>query len=150
MPAPRDPPPRPPPPPVITMPSVEIANMPPNNHDVGLPGPRTAMKPTEPSSMTTGSSRARMPAGTTRSGSGGSWPFRATDGQLSTGGPMVPERPYSRLTVLAPRRAVDVALPADVPVADLVPMVLELVGEPDPSSAWRPEPFRLSGVAGGP
>jgi type VII secretion integral membrane protein EccD len=63
---------------------------------------------------------------------------------------MVPERPYSRLTVLAPRRTVDVALPADVPVADLVPMVLELVGEPDPNSAWRPEPFRLSGVAGGP
>lgn len=62
---------------------------------------------------------------------------------------MVPEHPYSRLTVLAPRRTVDVALPADVPVADLVPMVLELVGEPDPNSAWRPEPWRLSGVAGG-
>ncbi len=63
---------------------------------------------------------------------------------------MVPERPYSRLTVLAPRHAVDVALPADIPVADLVPMVLELVGEPDPHSAWRPEPWRLTGAAGGP
>ncbi len=63
---------------------------------------------------------------------------------------MVPERPYSRLTVLAPRHTVDVALPADVPVAELVPMVLELVGEPDPGDAWRPEPWRLSGVAGGP
>jgi len=55
---------------------------------------------------------------------------------------------YCRLTVLAPRRRVDVALPADVPVSELVPMVLELVGEPD--SQWRPEPWRLSGVGGGP
>ena len=37
---------------------------------------------------------------------------------------------YCRVTVLAPRTRVDVALPADLPVAELVPMVLELVGEP--------------------
>jgi type VII secretion integral membrane protein EccD len=43
---------------------------------------------------------------------------------------------------------VDVALPSDVPVAELVPMVLELVGEP--GTPWRPEPWRLSGAAGGP
>jgi len=41
----------------------------------------------------------------------------------------VAEQPFCRLTVLAPRRRVDVALPSDVPVAELVPMVLELVGE---------------------
>lgn len=58
------------------------------------------------------------------------------------------DHPYCRLTVLAPRRSVDVALPADVPVSDLVPMVLELVGEP--GREWRPEPWRLCGVAGGP
>jgi len=62
---------------------------------------------------------------------------------------VVAERPYCRLTVLAPRRRVDVALPADVPVAELVPMVLDLVGEPGPG-ARRPEPWRLSGAAGGP
>ena len=39
-------------------------------------------------------------------------------------------QPFCRLTVLAPRHRVDVALPSDVPVAELVPMVLELVGEP--------------------
>src|ERR1700754_4306048 len=55
---------------------------------------------------------------------------------------------YCRLTVLAPRARVDVALPADVPVAELVPMVLELVGEP--VFGLRPLPWRLSGVAGGP
>lgn len=54
---------------------------------------------------------------------------------------------YCRVTVLAPRSRVDVALPTDVPVAELVPMVLELVGEPVP---WhRPVPWRLSGPAGG-
>ena len=43
-----------------------------------------------------------------------------------------PDPTYCRLTVLAPRARVDVALPADLPVAELVPMVLELVGEPAP------------------
>jgi type VII secretion integral membrane protein EccD len=60
----------------------------------------------------------------------------------------VAEQPFCRLTVLAPRRRVDVALPSDVPVAELVPMVLELVGEP--GTAAPPRPWRLSGVVGGP
>ena len=59
------------------------------------------------------------------------------------------DRPFCRLTVLAPRLRVDVALPSDVPVAELVPMVLELVGEPERSGVVRPRPWRLSGVAGG-
>ncbi len=66
---------------------------------------------------------------------------------------MVAERPYCRLTVLAPRSSVDVALPADVPVAELTPMVLELVGEPTHGSGggpWRPQPWQLTGAAGGP
>lgn len=66
---------------------------------------------------------------------------------------MAAEQPYCRLTVLAPRSSVDVALPADVPVAELTPMVLELIGEPAPGSgggAWRPQPWLLTGAAGGP
>ncbi|WP_214408325.1 EsaB/YukD family protein, partial [Pseudonocardia lacus] len=55
---------------------------------------------------------------------------------------------YCRLTVLAPRTTVDVALPADIPVAELVPMLLELVGEPLPGRP--PRPWRLRGPAGGP
>lgn len=54
---------------------------------------------------------------------------------------------YARVTVLAPRHRVDVALPADVPVGELVPMVLELIGEP--SGGHGPRPWRLTGVTGG-
>jgi type VII secretion integral membrane protein EccD len=56
--------------------------------------------------------------------------------------------PYCRLTVLAPRGAVDVALPSDVPVAELVPMMLDLVGEP--VFGMRPVPWRLTGAGGAP
>lgn len=62
--------------------------------------------------------------------------------------PPVVDTAYCRLTVLSARVRVDVALPADVPVAELVPMVLELMGEPRPGR--RPEPWRLRGAAGGP
>ncbi|GAA4548041.1 type VII secretion integral membrane protein EccD [Pseudonocardia xishanensis] len=54
---------------------------------------------------------------------------------------------YRRVTVLGPRSMVDVALPADVAVAELAPMLLELLGEP-PSPA--PVPWRLDGIAGAP
>jgi type VII secretion integral membrane protein EccD len=70
-------------------------------------------------------------------------------GELVERGALVADQPFCRLTVLAPRRRVDVALPSDVPVADLVSMVLELVGEPERSDAGLPRPWRLSGVAGG-
>src|SRR6478735_3702015 len=63
-------------------------------------------------------------------------------------GARVAGQPFCRLTVRAPRQRVDVALPSDVPVAELVPMVLELVGEPGRGVA--PRPWRLSGIAGGP
>src|SRR5689334_9817674 len=77
------------------------------------------------------------------------WPFRRTrpSTRCTMTRPVPPAPAYCRLTVLAPRASVDVALPADVPVADLVPMVLELVGEPAPGQP--PRPWRLSGAAGG-
>ena len=54
---------------------------------------------------------------------------------------------YCRLTVLAPGTRADVAVPADVPAAELVPMLMELFGRHgDPA---RPEPWRLTGVTGG-
>jgi type VII secretion integral membrane protein EccD len=56
--------------------------------------------------------------------------------------------PYCRVTVLAPRATVDLALPADVPVAELVPMMLDLVGEP--VFGVRPMSWRLTGAAGAP
>ncbi len=54
---------------------------------------------------------------------------------------------YCRLTVLTPGNHADIALPVDVPVADLVPMLMELLGEQgDPA---RPVPWRLTGPIGG-
>jgi type VII secretion integral membrane protein EccD len=60
----------------------------------------------------------------------------------------VPAPPaYCRLTVLAPGTRADVAVPADVPAAELVPMLMELFGRHgDPA---RPEPWRLTGATGG-
>jgi type VII secretion integral membrane protein EccD len=51
--------------------------------------------------------------------------------------------------VLAPGRRVDVALPHDLPMAELNPLVLELLGEPARSPA-RPEPWRFTGATGAP
>src|SRR3954469_3811605 len=42
---------------------------------------------------------------------------------------------HCRGTVGAPPRRVDVALPADVPLAELLPELLRLIGEPVPTSA---------------
>ena len=55
---------------------------------------------------------------------------------------------YCRVTVLAPGRRVDVALPADVPLAEVVPLVLELLGAPRPGG--RADPWRFTGATGGP
>jgi type VII secretion integral membrane protein EccD len=44
---------------------------------------------------------------------------------------------YSRVTVLAPRTRIDVALPADVAVADLLPMLLDMAKEVTPDGGAR-------------
>ncbi|TCP53241.1 type VII secretion integral membrane protein EccD [Tamaricihabitans halophyticus] len=44
---------------------------------------------------------------------------------------------FSRVTVVAPRTRIDVALPADVPVADLMPMLLEMAKETSPDGGTR-------------
>jgi type VII secretion integral membrane protein EccD len=55
---------------------------------------------------------------------------------------------YCRVTVLAPGRRVDVALPVDVPLAELVPLVLELLGGLERTA--RPDPWTFTGTSGGP
>ncbi|MFC5951065.1 type VII secretion integral membrane protein EccD [Pseudonocardia lutea] len=57
---------------------------------------------------------------------------------------------YRRVTVLAPACRLDVALPADLAIAELVPMVRELLGEPRPGAGRGPAPWRLDGAAGAP
>ncbi|KAA9162887.1 type VII secretion integral membrane protein EccD [Amycolatopsis acidicola] len=44
---------------------------------------------------------------------------------------------FSRVTVVAPRTRIDVALPADVAVADLLPMLLEMARETSPDGGAR-------------
>ncbi|MBW0105528.1 EsaB/YukD family protein, partial [Pseudonocardia sp. KRD291] len=57
---------------------------------------------------------------------------------------------WARVGVITPRGRVDLALPADVPVAELVPMVLELIAQPAAGAGGAPQPWRFSGPAGGP
>lgn len=63
----------------------------------------------------------------------------------ATSGP-VPGR-WTRVGVHTPRGRLDVALPADVAVAELVPMVRELLGR---ATADTPQAWRFTGPAGGP
>jgi type VII secretion integral membrane protein EccD len=44
---------------------------------------------------------------------------------------------FSRVTVVAPRTRIDVALPADIAVADLLPMLLEMAREATPDGGAR-------------
>jgi type VII secretion integral membrane protein EccD len=44
---------------------------------------------------------------------------------------------FSRVTVVAPRTRIDVALPADVAVADLLPMLLDMANETSPDGGAR-------------
>ena len=44
---------------------------------------------------------------------------------------------FSRVTVVAPRTRIDVALPADVAVADLLPMLLDMAKEATPDGGAR-------------
>ena len=172
------------------IPTVEIANIPPNSRDDGAGGPR-ATNPSEPSSMTAGSSRSSIPAGTGRSGSGGGSIASSPPGtrgrhprdraistvhrasvspcpRLLRNGPAgTPARPIvgSRTDISwpfrknrsrhAPRRRLPCATPpaplpvdrahpgrprrrrsaGDVPVAELLPMLLELFRDPRAAGA---------------
>ena len=59
-----------------------------------------------------------------------------------------PAPTYARVTLLVAGRRVDLALPVDVALAELVPMVLELASPP--GGGRPPVPWRISGVTGGP
>lgn len=57
---------------------------------------------------------------------------------------------FTRVAVVAPRSRVDVALPTDVPVVDLLPGLLEMVGERSPDGGSAHDGWRLTGVDGRP
>ncbi|HET9255372.1 MAG TPA: type VII secretion integral membrane protein EccD, partial [Pseudonocardiaceae bacterium] len=50
----------------------------------------------------------------------------------NTNGTVPPPTVFSRVTIVAPRTRVDLALPSDIPVANLLPMLLSMVGEASP------------------
>jgi hypothetical protein len=75
---------------------------------------------------TTGSSAAS-------SGAAGSTAPAPAGRAASGGGAAV----FSRVTVVAPRTRIDVALPSDVAVADLLPMLLEMARESTPDGGAR-------------
>lgn len=55
---------------------------------------------------------------------------------------------FTRVLVVAPRTRVDVALPADVPVVDLMPLLLEMVGERQEDGDAEPSGWVLAPVGG--
>jgi type VII secretion integral membrane protein EccD len=57
---------------------------------------------------------------------------------------------FTRVTVVAPRTRIDVALPADVSVADLLPMLLEMAKEVTPDGGARHGGWCLARLGEGP
>ncbi|MEU4742431.1 type VII secretion integral membrane protein EccD [Actinosynnema sp. NPDC023658] len=57
---------------------------------------------------------------------------------------------FSRVTVVAPRTRIDVALPADVSVADLLPMLLDMAKEATPDGGVRHGGWALAKLGEGP
>ena len=57
---------------------------------------------------------------------------------------------FSRVTVVAPRTRIDVALPADVAVADLLPMLLDMAKEATPDGGVRHGGWALAKLGEGP
>ncbi|MDD7926015.1 type VII secretion integral membrane protein EccD [Actinomycetospora chibensis] len=63
---------------------------------------------------------------------------------VGSAGSAAPVTAASRVSVLAPRTRVDVALPPDVPLADLLPALLDMTGEPAAGArggAWTLAPL---------
>ncbi|HEY3258823.1 MAG TPA: type VII secretion integral membrane protein EccD, partial [Pseudonocardiaceae bacterium] len=60
----------------------------------------------------------------------------------------VPTTVFSRVTVVAPHTRIDVALPSDVAVADLLPMLLEMAHEQSPDGGSRHGGWCLATLGG--
>lgn len=56
---------------------------------------------------------------------------------------------YARVVVVAPRTRVDLALPVDVPVVDLLPLLLEMVGERGDDGGGQHGGWQLTLLGGG-
>lgn len=58
-------------------------------------------------------------------------------------------KPFARVVVIAPRTRVDLALPVDVPLVDLLPLLLEMVGERSDDGGGRHGGWQLARLGSG-
>jgi type VII secretion integral membrane protein EccD len=68
--------------------------------------------------------------------------------QSATGSPVHTFTVFSRVTVVAPRTRIDLALPSDVAVANLLPMLLRMAGEASPDGGSRHGGWCLAKLGG--
>jgi len=66
----------------------------------------------------------------------------------NTGSTVQPSTVFSRVTVVAPRTRIDLALPSDVAVANLLPMLLKMAGESSPDGGSRHGGWCLARLGG--
>ncbi|HWR46973.1 MAG TPA: type VII secretion integral membrane protein EccD [Pseudonocardiaceae bacterium] len=66
----------------------------------------------------------------------------------STGPTVQPSTVFSRVTVVAPRTRIDLALPSDVAVAHILPMLLKMAGESSPDGGSRHGGWCLARLGG--
>jgi type VII secretion integral membrane protein EccD len=66
----------------------------------------------------------------------------------NTGSTVPPSTVFSRVTVVAPRTRIDLALPSDVAVANLLPMLLKMAGESSPDGGSRHGGWCLAKLGG--
>ena len=64
--------------------------------------------------------------------------------------PPTSSRGHCRVTLVAPNNRVDVALPEDIPLADLLPDLLHLAGDPNPNPTTNPDTALTGYVLTGP
>ncbi len=64
------------------------------------------------------------------------------------GSTVAPSTVFSRVTVVAPRTRIDLALPSDVAVANLLPLVLKMAGEATPDGGSRHGGWCLAKLGG--
>ena len=66
----------------------------------------------------------------------------------STQQPAPPSSVFTRVTVVAPRTRIDLALPSDIAVANLLPMLLEMAGESSPDGGSKHGGWCLAKLGG--
>ncbi len=89
-----------------------------------------------------------MPTSTNRTAAVPPSPAGSTVPPSTAGSTVPPSTVFSRVTVVAPRTRIDLALPSDVAVANLLPMLLEMAGESSADGGSRHGGWCLAKLGG--